>query len=67
LIASSPTLGHAWKATEKFHDIRGGFARMEGHIASDHFAVIINMGIALDEVGRFFVKPCWPPWSTTWA
>nr|WP_294887010.1 AraC family transcriptional regulator [uncultured Limnobacter sp.] len=56
LIASSPTLGHAWKATEKFHDIRGGFARMEGHIASDHFAVIINMGIALDEVGRFFCE-----------
>lgn len=56
LIASSPTLGHAWKATEKFHDIRGGFARMEGHIASDHFAVIINMGIELDEVGRFFCE-----------
>ncbi|MBU0782628.1 MAG: AraC family transcriptional regulator [Gammaproteobacteria bacterium] len=56
LIASSPTLGHAWKATEKFHDTRGGFARMEGHIASDHFAVIINMGIELDEVGRFFCE-----------
>lgn len=56
VIASSPTLGQAWKATEKFHDIRGGFARMEGHVASDHFAVIVSMAIELDEVGRFFCE-----------
>ncbi|HEX4855714.1 MAG TPA: AraC family transcriptional regulator ligand-binding domain-containing protein, partial [Limnobacter sp.] len=56
LIASSPTLGHAWKATEKFHDLRGGFARMEGQVGSNYFAVIIRMGIELDEVGRFFCE-----------
>lgn len=56
LIASSPTLGQAWKATEKFHDIRGGFARMQGQVESDHFAVIISMAIELDEVGRFFCE-----------
>lgn len=56
VIASSPTLGQAWKATEKFHDIRGGFARMEGHVAKDHFAVMIRMAVPLDEVGRFFCE-----------
>lgn len=56
LIASSPTLGQAWKATEKFHDLRGGFARMEGQVASDYFAVILRMGIELDEVGQFFCE-----------
>ncbi|HEY1057774.1 MAG TPA: AraC family transcriptional regulator [Limnobacter sp.] len=55
-IASSPTLGQAWKATEKFHDIRGGFARMEGHVGNDHFAVIVRMAVPLDEVGRFFCE-----------
>ncbi len=56
VIASSPTLGQAWKATEKFHDIRGGLARMEGHVGKDHFAVIVDMAIPFDEVGRFFCE-----------
>lgn len=56
VIASSPTLGQAWKATEKFHDIRGGFARMEGHVGRDHFAVLINMAVPLDRVGRFLCE-----------
>ncbi|MCQ8896400.1 AraC family transcriptional regulator [Limnobacter humi] len=56
VIASSPTLGQAWKATERFHDIRGGFARMQGQVGKDHFAVMVQMAIPLDDVGRFFCE-----------
>lgn len=68
VIASSPSLGHAWKATRKYHDIRGGFVSMEGHTEGDYFAVVLRVHSSsfdmekpqatphLDEFGRFFTE-----------
>lgn len=68
LIASSPSLGHAWKATRKYHDIRGGFVSMDGQMDGEHFAVVlkvhskgggldeVNGPECLDEFSRFFTE-----------
>jgi AraC-like DNA-binding protein len=56
LIASSPSLGHAWKATRKYHDIRGGFVSMDGQMDGEHFAVVLQVHAEMDEFGRFFTE-----------
>lgn len=56
LIASSPSLGHAWKATRKYHDIRGGFVSMDGDMDGEHFAVVLKVHTQMDEFGRFFTE-----------
>lgn len=56
LIAASPSLGQAWKAAERFQDLRGGFAHVRGLRRADHFAVVITLDAPDDSTCRFFTE-----------
>lgn len=56
LVASSPTMKHAWKAIERFHGIRGGFASVCGKVIEENFVMNIQLRMPLDKVGLFFLE-----------
>lgn len=56
LIASSPTVRHAWKGIERFHGIRGDFASINGKVVDQSFVMNFHLRMPLDKVGLFFLE-----------
>lgn len=56
MISSSANLTQAWRALEKYHNVRGGGIRVHGVSTAEYFAVELDMIWPNTPEGRFFLE-----------
>lgn len=56
LLSSSPSMGDAWEALERYHGLRLSLLRFSRRIERDHLCIQVDLHHPLDEVGLFLVE-----------
>lgn len=64
-MTSAPTLGEAFAAISRFHNLRASFVRLAYHLQGERYVVEMHLQVPLDEVGLFLIEAMVA--STQWS